>query len=299
MRWVIALLLALAPAAAMAGAPADQMREIRAGEAVTIQPDKAYILLRTYRPKGTPNIEPLFLRVPDDAEMDAYIAARNAAFREAEPQLIAARVKALAKAERAKAQGKAGREAIPPVPTVDNFNFVWKGHANVENVESKHAFVDADPVRTYLIEAPSGQYVLYGASYRGGLRIALHGCFCLGSVSFVAKAGTIVDLGFVLIDQAKTRAAIPEVAVESGFGPSSDPFLPLIAGTVRPVTAKDPVPAEIKRFTIEPADYRAVGKFFHPGASGINRLIPVPGVLAYDGGKVIDVKSGQVAIDRH
>lgn len=273
------------------------MREILQGEPVTIQPHKAYFLLRIYRPAGVSNIEPVFLRVPSKAEMQAYNDARAAAFKAEEPALIAARQKALDKLRTAQAQGKTFKDTVPPVPSLENFNFVWSVRSNVESLNAKGFFEDGDPVRYYLVEVPPGEYILYGATFHG-MRL-LYLCFCLGSIEFEAKAGKIIDLGTFIADQAKTKSDIPELASETGFGPSSDPAIALIAGTIKPVAASDKVPSALGSSVAEPADYHAVGKFFHPGALGINRLVPVPSVLAYDRGKVIDVKSGEVMTDRH
>lgn len=59
------------------------------------------------------------------------------------------------------------------------------------------------------------------------------------------------------------------------------------------------MPDALRGATVRRADYHAVGKFFDPRAVTINRLVPVPGILAYDGGRVIDVRSGREAAAGH
>jgi hypothetical protein len=60
-----------------------------------------------------------------------------------------------------------------------------------------------------------------------------------------------------------------------------------------PATATSPVPDSLRSFPIERAEYHAVGLFHEPGAGSINRLAPIPGILRYDAGKVIDERTGQ------
>ncbi len=294
---LLAALFCALPALAQK-APRD-MLEIKEGAAVTLKPDKAYILFRTEKPKGTATIHPVFLRVPSSQEMARFAEAKQQAFRAAEPRLIKDREKILAEQAKAKASGKPFRKSVPPVPSIDNFSFNWDAVANLQNIDDDVAFVKGAGGSVYLVEAPPGEYILYGASFSGILRPGLHVCFCLGTVGFQAKAGQITDMGHFLGDQVKSLSNIPELAPESNFGPSSDPFFPLIGGTVRPARGDAAIPAALRGMPIAPAGYRAIGKYFHPGAMGINRLVPVPGVLAYDRGKVIDVKSNSVAPDRH
>jgi hypothetical protein len=294
-----AVLLACMPGLALAADKQGRaLVPVVEGAAVSIKPDKAYILFRTQRALARTGIEPVLLRVPTADEMARYDVARAAAFAKAEPKLREARAKVLAKKAAAEAAGKAFKDTVPPEPSLDNFDFAWDGAVNIENVDDGKPFIKGEAEQAYLVEAPPGEYVLYGASYGAGLfRPGLHVCFCLGSVGFAAKAGEITDLGHFLGDVVKERSGIPELAPESGFGPSSDPFLVLIGGTIRPAKPGLAVPAGIPADAVKPAGLHAVGRFFNPGAMGVNRLVPIPGVLGYDRGKVIDLKTGQAVQD--
>lgn len=294
----MALALGMMPVAAQAD-PAGEIIELDPKAPLTIAPDKAYFLIRLDRPKGAAKIEPILLRVPREQELKDYYAARAAAFAKAEPDLRKARAELLAKKAAAEAKGKTYNEPIPPEPTEANYNFVWDARANVDNVEFNKPYMVAGTQSVILAEAPPGSYVLYGGSLGGIFRAGLHVCFCLGTVGFEAKAGEVTDLGTFLGDAAKFPSSIPELAPETGFGPSSDSLFSLLAGTVRPVRSGDPVPPQLAGSKVVAADYRAVGRYFHPGALGLNRLVPVPGVLAYDREKVIDVKSGTQAPDHY
>lgn len=294
----LALALAMVPGWAQAD-PVGEIVELDPKAPLVIAPDKAYLLVRISRPKGAAKIEPIFLRVPQEQELKDYYAARQAGFIKAEPDLRKARAELLAKKAAAEAKGKSFDQQIPPEPTVENFNFVWDQRANVDNIEFKGAYMVAGTETVFLAEAPPGNYVLYGGSLGGIFRAGLHVCFCLGTVGFEAKAGEVTDLGTFLGDAAKFPSSIPELAPETGFGPSSDSLFSLLTGTVRPVRSGDVVPPQLAGKPVTAAAYRAVGRYFHPGALGINRLVPVPGVLAYDREKVIDVKTGNIAPDHY
>lgn len=297
MKWVIGLAaLVLAPQPARAE-PVGEFVEIKEGQPVAIADNKAYFLLRISRPNGATKIEPIFLRVPSEQELKDYFAAREAAYRELEPDLLEARAEMLRKKEEAEARGKTFKGVIPPEPTLDAFDFVWSEKSNTENIQFNSPFMKSGDDTLYVVEVPAGEYVLYGAAIGGSFDAHLHLCFCLGTVGFNAKAGEITDLGFFLGDSARWKSPIPELAAESDFGPSSDTVITLLTGTVRPVRSGDLVPPQLAGMLIKAADYHAVGRYFHPAAFGVNRLVPVPGVLAYDRGKVIDVKSGLVMPD--
>ena len=292
---LLATLLAL-------GAPASaglkpELREITAGEQITIRPDRAYLLIRIFRPEGVTSVEPVLLRVPAQAELDAYNAAKREAFTKARPKLVEARASALRKKAEAEASKRAFKGTVPPDPTLENFDFVYDRAVNVSNVHKGKPLVAGQPESVYLLEGVPGQYIVYGAAYGSPMLVDwIHLCFCLGTVGFEAKPGVITDLGTFVGDTAKKRSVIPELAQESGFGPSSDTPFVLLTGTIRPATSATP-PAPLAGQRILAADYHAVGKFLEPNAQGINRMVPIPGVLAYDNGKVIDMKSGQVAED--
>lgn len=297
MRVLLPLAFALLAGPLPAAPLAREMREVRAGESIMIRPDKAYLLLRVPKTSGVPTFEPVLLRVPTDEEMARYEAARKVAFDRERPKLKAAWQKLTARKTAAEADGRKSNIAVPPEPALDNFSFSWDGVNNLQNVDSKRAFVKGETENIFLLEAPAGDYVVYGASWATGWA-GVHVCFCLGSVRLTAQAGKVTDLGYFLADTAKSRSSIPELAAETGFGPSSDAGGNLLlAGTVRPPSSTSTIPPGISTAHIAKVRYRAVGKFFHPGAIGINRLVPVPGILAYDREKVIDVQSGQALPD--
>ena len=233
------------------------------------------------------------MRIPNDAEMARYDAARRQAWLEAEPRLVRQRESQLRKKAEAEAEGREFKGDVPPPPSLETFNFVWDEIANVRRVDSDKPLVNGRPESVYLVEVLPGDFVLYGASYgRDAVKPALFACMCLGTVGFAAPAGTVTDLGYFMGDRVDKVSDIPELTAESGFGSSSVTFLAPLGATVRPVRPDSTMPDALRGRNVRPADYRAIGRFVDGRAMSVNRLAPVPGILAYEGRRVIDVKTG-------
>jgi hypothetical protein len=280
MKRVFALAAALLVAI---GAPAAQAKQasgvvsIRAGAPVTIAADKAYILFRTSRFKsGEFSVQPVFLRVPGEQELAEYRAAKQAAFDKDLPKLMK------------HYEASHGKE---PKPDIEDYGFTDKDHGNVFTVGSGTALEDAPAQRTFLVEVPAGKYVLYGL---GIATAAVGTCFCLGTVSFHAEPGIVTDLGTILVAKASDTSEESELRDVTGLGKSVNFGYYLFSAAVRPATAATAAPGAIPADRRRAAGYHAVGPFLQPGAIHVNRLGPIPGVLRYDAGKVVDVKSGEV-----
>lgn len=275
----------------------DDFVEIKAGAAFTVRPDRAYLLFRT-NSKETRifvGLSPVFLRVPTAEEMEIYDEAKRKAFAKAEPDLKRRRDELLAQKAAAERTGRRFAKEIPPVPGVDNFNFVYDEIRNIHTVRLGHALEKPDDGRVMLIEALPGNYVLYG----WGQGEMLHTCLCLGTVSFSAEAGKITDLGTLFVAAASDESPIPELKAVTGLGPSMNGHVVLWAAAIRPADGSTAIPSVLAGKPIVPAAYRATGKFVSPFAFGINRLAPIAGVLGYDGGTVMDLVSGTAAEDHY
>ncbi|RYD50080.1 MAG: hypothetical protein EOP60_12590, partial [Sphingomonadales bacterium] len=146
---LLAITLAFAlPAPAFA--QSEELTEIRGDKPFTFRSDRAYFLFRS-----DSGVSPVFLRIPTEAEMQAYDAAKREAFAKAEPKLVAKRAEAIA----------AGKPA-PPIPTLEDFNFVWDKVQNAQTVNMGKALEKAGKAKTMLIEALPGRYVLYGMGFQ-------------------------------------------------------------------------------------------------------------------------------------
>jgi hypothetical protein len=273
---------------ASAGPARSQLREIRSGDSVSLRPDRAYVLFRTLRPRGVVPNAPVFLRIPTDQELARYRDARRRAFEAAEPALI--------RRYEADLQRRRRGAPAPQRPSLETFNFVSDDLRNVDTVDLGRSYLRGRPESLYLIEVLPGDYVIYGVSYGGGGG-ALNLCMCLGTVGFAAEPGVITDLGYFLSDRVHEVSALPELREESGFGPSSYGMFILWGATVRPARPDSTVPEALRALPIRSARYRAVGRFVEPRALAINRLAPVPGILEYREGRVIDAATGREVPD--
>lgn len=282
-KLLLALSLGFAslPTSVFAG-PSEEMTEIRGDKPVVLRADRAYFLFRSES-----GVSPVFLRIPTEAEMRAYDAAKREAFAKAEPEMTKRRESMIA-------AGKDGK-TIPPVPTLENFNFVWDGVQNAQTVNMGRALEKTGKVKTLLIEALPGNYVIYGLGYGNIFQT----CFCLGSVSFPAKPGEIADLGTLLVSSASAQSDEPELKAETGFGPSMNGHLVTWAAAIRPATPSTPAPVMLAGKPIARAGYRAVGKFVAGFSFAINRLAPIPGVLGYDRGNVLDLIENRIAPNQY
>ena len=232
----------------------------------------------------------MFLKVPDQGDIDAYKKDWDAAFAKATDKYL----KKLASWESDKKAGatgtKLGDKPVKPTPEtftigdIETRTSMSFGPMNVFNKDKEGSNY------SYFMKAPPGTYVYYGpilfdpnAGYTGA-------CSCMGSVKFEVKPGVITDAGNFL------AAAI--------FQPTPDPplpgagFMPLwmdltVAGRPKPEVAKFEwgLPASLKSFPPAQADVHAVGKRTKFFGIAIARMPAIPGVLGYQRDKVIDLKA--------
>ena len=243
---------------------AEQMREAPAA----LKPSRAYILLRSSRAKsGLFPITHALVRIPTDAEINSYRSAREAAFQQALPAL------------RKKSKGVE--------PSIADFVFAHDGPNNAFGVKNGQ-FLEDGPERTFLIEVSPGDYVVYGPSFNGS---AVTTCNCLGTVKFSAKPGVITNMGTLYADKAHGPSQIPQI--ESNVGRSLGHAAFFFGQAVKPADRTTPVPASLANLPVVAADYSAVGSFTDPGTLTINRLAPIPGILGYENGKPVDLKTGK------
>jgi hypothetical protein len=237
-----------------------------------LKPEKAYLLLRSNKAKsGIINLEHIFLRVPTKTEIEDYYSAKKIAFESELPKLTK--------------YAEKDPEHYPK-PTIEKFSFVYEGAQNVFSIDAGDFLEDGDE-RTFLVEVEPGDYVLYGS----GQRVLLT-CNCLGTVKFNARAGVITNLGSLYLDKVHKSSDIPYL--EDNLGKSMFNYGFILGQAIVPATSETPVPPSLKSLPIVSADYNAVGPFLEPGAGGINRLAPIPGILGYDRGKVVDIKTGHI-----
>lgn len=253
------MISAVAPHVRAEVAPGSDVHLFRSKESPQLRTDKAYVLVRFDTTLSPFAVD--LLRLPDQQELNEYETAKIAA------------------------HAKAG----PKAPPIEAFAFTYAGRPNLYELTSQKWFAQDAKIKTVLAEVPPGDYVLYGQGI-GGVMVQ---CFCLGTVGFPLPAGRITDLGTMLLDYADRPSAIPELAGETNLGPSARSDYVLLAVGLRPLRGGEGIPSNLAATDIVPPRLHAVGSFVEPNTYLINRLAPIPGVLAYDAGHVIDVPSGK------
>lgn len=146
------------------------------------------------------------------------------------------------------------------------------------NTQFGKIFDKQDGQYVYLIAVKPGTYALYGHMWQDGPG-DMATCFCMGTVKFEAAAGKVTDLGRIRMPDDWDVPAPP--ANPAGI-------LPFVL--IPPATPLRPA-GRLQGLPVEPAVLHAMDKM--PNAFGvvIDRLFPIPGVLAYERDKVVDPKS--------
>jgi len=238
-------------------------RNFKKGEAVTIEPDKAYLMARTFEIKGRAlagifHIAPILIRIQSEEELKQAEEAR-------------------------KSDPKSWKDKMEP---------------NVTVMLAAEPYALENGELTLLTAVKPGTYVLAGLTRvnwamteTGMLTVSL----CMGSVKFEAKAGVITDLGEILTADDDRPTTIPELA---NLVAGKDTSLVSAVGNytyvvgVRPFNASTAIPIQLANLPHAAADYRAMPAFPNFLGVWLSRLAPVQGVLDYDrDGEVVDLKT--------
>ncbi|HEU5285653.1 MAG TPA: hypothetical protein VFU20_03960 [Sphingomicrobium sp.] len=289
----ILMLISAAAAAFAAHAPAAakpaSSQQFKAGTAISLDPAKAYLLVRSPL-----NLDVKLLREARPDEVEAYKAERSAALEKARSKYA----RKLAGYERdikawnaMSANARAGqvKPERPVEPTDDNLAF--KAIESDKFVTLWGGRVFDKPSQARLIAVDPGTYRLYGQMIEGNNGSMLGFCLCMGSVDFDAAPGRITDLG-------SFRYPLAE-ALRDKVKPSWNGLTPgkggLTGMRVEPMRPADPVPASLASLPREAAAYRAAGKIDNFFGVQIDRLTALPGVLSYRRDEVVDERSGGAA----
>jgi len=167
--------------------------------AVTQDPAKAYILLRSDDPSSL-----MLMRIADAADQARYDAARTETLAE-EHEKYLGRLKAYER------DNKGGTIERPVEPTEANFVYPSFGETATITLGGGGRFAKgSNGYSVYLQEITPGSYRIYGM---GPIMQGLGACYCMGSVRFEAKAGEVTDLGTLTGVNALTPVT-PEVATD-------------------------------------------------------------------------------------
>ena len=239
----------------------------------TIDPAKGYILITSpHRIMGS------FIKYPDADEIAEYEAEWEEAFAKAQKKYAKTIV---VWEEDRKAKRQVGEK--PVEPTRETFSIGGIDRRMVASFGPQYVYEKAsgaDKSFTYLSELEPGTYAYYGPMSMvpgGGLYGA---CYCMGTVKFEVKPGVITNLGDFLLENwasdADVRVSGALLANTTGRSPVPPTYL---------------VPASLSAYKVVPADWRAQGKLNNFYGIGIARFPTVPGVLAYDRDRIVDLRA--------
>jgi hypothetical protein len=162
--------------------------------------------------------------------------------------------------------------------------------AKLVRTDSRYPFVDEQGRRAFLVAVPPGTYAILAVTYKRMPTIGT--CMCMGTLRFEARAGAVNDLGYLLGAIEDNASRVPELAPLTG-SPSWTHTAPALAiMTVRPAADGMDVPAALRSLPLVRANYRAAAKFPNHFRTMINRIPPVPGILAYEEDRAIDLRAG-------
>lgn len=275
---------------ALAGEPVEE-GAVMSGRA-KLDPAKGYILLQ-----GSTRQVASLIRVPDKDDLTAYEADLEKAFAK-QLRRHAMDVAEWKTGVRLAQATKSPPPAEPaPAPTRENFSIGPIEPRTLEQIGPQNLYSkDAGAsLYSYLTAVKPGTYIWYGPLVRDDT--GLNGlCYCLGSIRFEVKAGVITHLGNfpVAAPQAQLQPSAPlidiYVPISSGFSAMKLKWVP------EPEEVRFIVPASLKAWPVEKADFRASGKIDNFFGVMISRLPPIAGVLAYDRDSVIDMRAGNIRL---
>ncbi|MCK0129103.1 hypothetical protein [Erythrobacter sp. F6033] len=275
-----ALIAAGSPAAADDDLPEIEFetRVMKDKKEVILDSSKAYILLQS--PVAVPAT---FFKVPTDEEREIVANQRAAELAEAREKWAKKQASYDKHAAWHEKKGTKPTRKNPVEPTEENFSWISPEQQMMFSIGPLNRFEKGKGLSLYLQEVPAGEYVYYGTTSLG-----LGACACMGTVKFEVEPGTINALRYdgVWLDKDGEpigRGKMPE-------GVDTNDALVRVAMIIEPVdeAAYDPrLPSDWFR------DAELVPMPFVPNWMGaeINRIAPIPGVLAYNRDEVIDVQA--------
>lgn len=276
--FLLAFVLAAAPSAVLAKDPVFvTAKAVKDKPSITLDRSRAYLLIRSE--EGAPF---LFMKDPSAEDSAEYSRIKAEAFAKERERFIkrrAAYQRDLAAWKSSSGSHRPAKPELPVEPTEDNFQFVpFELMANFA-VGPQNRFKKGDE-SIYLHEVTPGSYRLYGPVFTGAQGEMAGVCFCMGSVRFTARAGEIVDLG---------RAVRPDAAKPAPGDSSSPLTTAAMSYRIEPPTKEMSVDPRLSGMKISPAEYRAAGKLPNFFGLAIDRLHPIPNILAYERDRVVDL----------
>jgi hypothetical protein len=288
------LLAALALGAAVTPAAAQDYKAVADKPAVTLDPAKSYVII-TAEAGGTSISMPVtLLRRPEQADIDDYLNRRREALAKAHGKWERKHAGWARDFENWSQQSKDykainPRPVEPVEPTDGNLAFPAIDQENMVTIGPLNRFAKGDGRSVFVHMVRPGRYAYYGPV--NPLLPGVNTCMCMGTIEFEVKPGEVVNAGTIRLnfweERSKAKAAGREV-------PRTEMDLPESMTTVSwdPPAAGATIDPRLAAYTIVPADLHASTRFPNYYGGQIDRLSPVPGVLAYDRDRIVDLKAG-------
>ena len=281
---LIAGLLLLGAQARPAHAQSIEAKQITAGK-FSFDPAGGYIYLHApFRQAG------VFLKVPDQADLDAYKKDWDEAFAKAKAKYL--RLLGNWEAEKKAASGMGTQISARPVePTPETFTIGDIETRTVMMFGPQYVFSKdaANNHYSYFMKVEPGTYIFYGPVMFDANAGFMGQCYCMGSVQFEVKPGVITDLGnFLMVAVFRTppNPPRPDVAVTP-----EGTFLTMGKQKLEVGKLEWGLPASLKSFPSTSADFHASGKMNNYYGIMVARLPAIPGILGYQRDKVLDLKA--------
>jgi hypothetical protein len=183
----------------------------------------------------------------------------------------------------------------PVEPTEENFSIGPIEFRGAVSFGPQFVFAKGKDVEeySYLMKLKPGRYAYYGPVWMAANGASAGACYCMGTVAFDVKRGVITDAGNFFLVGSGLDPDFP-----SASGPTSGSELGLyrptgLSGQYGPLAFG--LPEILKKYPNEQADFRAYGKLDNVYGITVARMPPVPGVIAYDRDRIVDLKAGPVA----
>ncbi|MBA16950.1 MAG: hypothetical protein CMN73_11450 [Sphingomonas sp.] len=240
-----------------------------------LDPAKAYLM---YRLNG---ISPLYLiKEPTEADLAEYARLRGEALAEAQEDYPKDRTRYERRLQRWNLNPVGDPPEEPVEPTDENFEFTPIEQLEMFSIGPLNRFAK-NTVSVYLEELPPGTYRIYGLLRQpnGDARPGL--CFCMGSVRFEVRAGEVTDLGFL------------DMPALNAMQDPTDHETPLRVFGSLPEGVDLDSRIVASGLPLRAADLHPAGKLPNYFGVATYRIPAIPGVIAYDRDRIIDLTAKQ------
>lgn len=287
--FLIAGLLFLGAQARPAHAQAIEEKQIAAGK-FSFDPAGGYIYLHgPFRTMG------MFLKVPDQEDIDAYKKDWDAAFAKAKAKYPKQLANWEAEKKAAAVTGeKIGDKPVEPTPETFTNGDIETRYTISFGPQYVFSKDNVNNYYSYLTKVKPGTYIYYGAIMFDANAGYIGTCYCMGSVKFEVKPGVITDAGnFLLAGNYQTPLNPPPPGVT--YTPEGT-FLTIGKQKLDVGKFEWGLPASLKPFPSAQADFHAAGKMNNYFGISIARMPAIPGILGYQRDKVIDLKGAAAPV---